>query len=150
MKRATTLGVQDSQSSCLDDYGVNTRGAEVRHLTEDIGRNKTALLSVVSRYLEARMTRANFFPQVQFNDPCWDIMVEIYASTLAGRRMTVSDACVGMGVSISTALRWLNYLECRGLISRQADNCDRRRTYVELSPETELAFTAYFERLTAD
>lgn len=107
------------------------------------------MLELLYEYMWATNLRANFFPQLQFAEPLWDIMVEIYANALAGRQMSVSDACLGMGLSTSTALRCLKYHEGLGLIARSDDPRDARRSFVELSEGAEAALTAYFEQITS-
>ena len=54
------------------------------------------------------------------------------------------------GVPLTTALRWIATLETEGLIDRQNDRFDRRRTFLELSEKGRTGMSAYFEELHPD
>jgi DNA-binding MarR family transcriptional regulator len=94
--------------------------------------------------LKARRDRAKFFPADLFADPAWDMLLELYAAQLGQRRISVSKLCLGSGVPPTTALRWINTLERKRLLTRSADALDGRRVFVQLSDEGITAMTAYF------
>lgn len=73
-----------------------------------------------------------------FGEPAWDILLDLFIAREAGRRVSVSSACIAADVPATTALRWLAILERRGLVERRADPIDGRRVYVDLSED---AFT---------
>ena len=58
--------------------------------------------------------------------------------------MAVTSACIGSGVPSTTALRWLNVLEARGLVEREEDNADARRSFVRLTPRGQALMREYF------
>lgn len=68
-----------------------------------------------------------------FGEPAWDILLDLFIAREAGRRVSVSSACIAADVPATTALRWLSALEQRGLVERQADPIDGRRVHVGLS-----------------
>jgi DNA-binding MarR family transcriptional regulator len=68
-----------------------------------------------------------------FGEPAWDMLLDLFIAREAGRRVSVSSACIAADVPPTTALRWLSVLERRGLVERQADPIDGRRVYVALS-----------------
>jgi len=80
--------------------------------------------------LKVRKKRDSIFGADLFEDPAWNIMLDLYSSTLHGRTVTVSDLCVASGTSATTALRRLGTLVDLGLIKRIADSSDRRRVLV--------------------
>ena len=47
--------------------------------------------------------------------------------------MPTTSACIGAHVPPTTALRWLRILEMRGLVEREEDGRDGRRTFVRLT-----------------
>lgn len=99
----------------------------------------------VRQILKARRKRDAFFGPDLFADPAWDILLEVFAAEAAQQKISVSAACIAAAVPSTTALRWLAKLEQGGLIIRAADNLDRRRHWVQLSP----AATAAMERYMA-
>jgi DNA-binding MarR family transcriptional regulator len=68
-----------------------------------------------------------------FGEPAWDILLDLFIAREAGRRVSVSSACIAADVPPTTALRWLSVLEQRGLVKRRADPSDGRRIHIELS-----------------
>jgi CheY-like chemotaxis protein/DNA-binding MarR family transcriptional regulator len=80
--------------------------------------------------LKARQKRDSIFGPELFEDPAWNIMLDLYSSTLSGRTVTVSDLCIASGTSSTTALRRLGTLAEMGLIARIPDASDRRRVLV--------------------
>ena len=115
----------------------------VRSSTEE-ATEREAEHKRLRRILKARRARAQFFDRDLFADPAWDILLELYASELGQRRMSVSDVCIASDVPATTALRWIRALELRGLLRRQEDHNDRRRAFVHLSDAGSAAVKDYF------
>ncbi len=80
--------------------------------------------------LKARQKRDAIFGAELFEDPAWNILLDLYSSTLRGQAVTVSDLCVASGSPATTALRRLGVLADLGLIERMPDAADRRRVLV--------------------
>jgi DNA-binding transcriptional ArsR family regulator len=91
------------------------------------------LAAQTRQYLRARRLREGLFPEGIFADPAWEMLLDLFACTLEGRRVCVSDACSAAGVPPTTALRWVDRLEDCGLVERRPDPLDSRRIYVELT-----------------
>lgn len=85
--------------------------------------------------LRARQKRDAIFGAELFEDPAWNIMLDLYTSTLNGKTVTVSDLCVASGTSPTTALRRIGVLATMGLINRVPDATDRRRVLVTPTQE---------------
>ena len=66
--------------------------------------------------------------------PAWDIMLDLYLAETELKPVSVSSACIGAACPPTTALRWLQVLENRGLIERCGDPGDKRRTVISLTP----------------
>lgn len=129
------------------------RGAAQREEKISPGPDPAQSLSlgaIAEKLYADRRKRANYLPPDLFAEPSWDILLDLYASTMRGRRVSVTDACIAAAAPSTTALRWLQILEAGGLIVRVADSRDRRRTYVQLTPEANEKITAYLERLAGD
>lgn len=80
-----------------------------------------------------RRRRGRHLPMDLFGEPTWDILLDLYVAIGEGRRVPTTSACIGAHVPPTTALRWLRILEARGLVEREDDGRDGRRTFVRLT-----------------
>ena len=103
----------------------------------------------VRNMLKLRRNRDRFFDNDLFADPAWDILLELYASTLAQIRVSISNLCIAAAVPPTTALRWINQLENQGMLARRADPTDGRRCFITLSEKALEAMNAYFRTVPA-
>lgn len=100
----------------------------------------------VRRVLRARVARREFFSDDLFADPAWDILLELYALRCEQRRTSVSKLCIAAAVPTTTALRWMEKLLSDGLIEREPDKNDGRRSWVAISDKGFEALASYFGR----
>lgn len=89
----------------------------------------------LNRYLKLRKRRGQLLGESLFADPAWDVLLDLFVAEYAGRKVSVSSACLAAGVPLSTALRWLSKLEAKGLVVRRPDEQDARRTHVMLTDD---------------
>ena len=89
--------------------------------------------ALVRRLLRVRRDRARYFPADLFADPAWDMLLDLTAARLEGKQEPVSSLCIAADVPTTTALRWVRSLTDAGLIERQADPFDARRSHVRLT-----------------
>jgi hypothetical protein len=68
-----------------------------------------------------------------FGEPAWDLILHLFIAAHESRDVSVSSACLGAGVPTTTALRWLNVLEEKGMVLREEDPRDHRRGLVRIS-----------------
>jgi len=101
--------------------------------TSTIGTSEPTSPQFVRRVLAARNARRHFFDADLFADPAWDILLELYALQCEQQRTSVSKLCLAAGVPATTALRWIDKLHGMGLLEREADPLDARRSWVALS-----------------
>jgi len=94
--------------------------------------------------IRARRNRARYLTPELFADPAWDILLDLLRAEIAHERVSVSSACIAAAVPQTTGLRWLRTLEEHGLVVRQCDLHDARRSFVLLSQETSMALRRYF------
>lgn len=85
-------------------------------------------------YRDRRRREQVFGDASLFGEPAWDIMLDLFVAAAQEKRIAVTSACIGSAVPATTALRWIKILEDRGLIEREVDEGDARRTFVRLSP----------------
>lgn len=97
--------------------------------------------------LANRKRRHDIFGKGMFGEPAWEMLLLLYVMQ-GGARQTISRLGEGAGVSKSTALRWIDYLEARRLIRRESHPTDRRAAFVELTDKGRDALELYlFETL---
>jgi hypothetical protein len=83
--------------------------------------------------IRARRLRDRFFGEGLFEDPAWDMLLDLFAARLEGTRVSVSSLCIAAAVAPTTALRWIAKLTAAGLLRRSPDPSDGRRAFMELS-----------------
>lgn len=94
--------------------------------------------------LQARRLRDRYLPPDLFADPAWDMMLDLMAARLAGKRVSVSSLCIAAAVPPTTALRWIGQLTDRGIFVRTNDPDDARRVFISLSDEAAESIIAWF------
>lgn len=100
-----------------------------------VARDTRVIATLARTLYAARRMRAKLFGEPDlFAEPAWDILLDLYTAHCEGKLLPVTSACIGASVPVTTALRWLNILENKGLILRENDPNDARRTYVRISP----------------
>lgn len=83
----------------------------------------------------ARRERDRLFAEhgALFADPAWDLLLDLFIAREVNKPTAISSACIAANVPATTALRWLALLEQKGLIERDCDPNDSRRSFVRLS-----------------
>ena len=118
-----------------------------KHIGTSIeGRRKRAVQTV----MQIRDIRDQGLGSDLFSDPAWNILLDAYASSLEGRRVSVSDACIAARAPYTTGLRWLRVLEQRGLIVRENDQTDKRRVYVRLTAHAHKTVEALVDQIISN
>ena len=159
----------------LSDIGREDGSLILRQLSEDVGRVAAILASLsegrsgaaagggaagagrleeggldpafIRAMLRARRLRGQFFRGDLFADPAWDMLLDLMAARLEGKRVAVSSLCIAAAVPATTALRWIKALTDRGLFVREADPKDGRRVHIALSDEAARALAAYLRTI---
>lgn len=98
----------------------------------------------VRQRIRARRARDQYFGAGMFEDPAWDMLLDLYAAHLEHRRVSVSSLCIAAAVAPTTALRWIGKMTDSGLFERHPDPLDRRRAFMALSPKALQAMRGYF------
>lgn len=97
-------------------------------------RRPDASRALVRRLVQVRRLRNRLLDPDLFQDPAWDVLLELYDSHHNGRQATVTGICAAADLPVTTGLRALQRLEGRGYVTRAADPADRRRTLLLLTP----------------
>ncbi len=99
---------------------------------------------IVRATIRARRMREQFFRAELFADPAWDMLLDLYAARLEGRRVSVSSLCIAASVPPTTALRWIGTMHDADLFGREPDPTDKRRAHIKLTDHCANAMRGYF------
>ena len=105
--------------------------------------DEAADAAFIRTMLRARRLRAHYFPAELFADPAWDMLLDLLAARLEGKKVAVSSLCIAAAVPATTALRWIGVLTESGLAVRVADPADGRRVHIELAEPTARALAGW-------
>ena len=97
----------------------------------------------VRRAIRARRLRDSFFGPGLFEDPAWDMLLDLFAAELERTQVSVSSLCIAAAVAPTTALRWIGKMTDAGLFERQPDPFDRRRAFMALTDRGIQGMRAY-------
>jgi DNA-binding MarR family transcriptional regulator len=67
------------------------------------------------------------------------MLLVLYVSEQQSQRLTVTTLCQNSGFPVTTALRWLHFLEADRLVSRTPSPVDRRIFYLDLTEKARSA-----------
>lgn len=97
--------------------------------------SSTGRLAMATAWMRARGQRDDAFGGDLFFDPAWSILLELYVHHRHRTAMSITSLCVAAKIPPSTGLRWIALLEKRGLVNRESDPFDRRKSYAILTDE---------------
>lgn len=126
LSRLTRADQGGLRSSMLGDRAVAYRGP-------DDGDDVPVTAAQIRQVIRGRRLRDQFFGEGLFEDPAWDMLLDLCAADLERARVSVSSLCIAAAVAPTTALRWISRMTEAGLFEREADPFDRRRAYMQLS-----------------
>ena len=89
-------------------------------------------LKLLQKLQEAR---SSIFGEAVMPEPAWEMLAELMRARLANQHLSVTSLALSSKSPMTTALRRIEDLIQGGLAARVPDPADRRRTYVELTPE---------------
>jgi len=89
----------------------------------------------VHRARKLRAKRNQILGTKLFRDPAWDMLLDLFAAHERREKVSVSALCYSSGVPSSTALRAVQRLEEQGMIEREGDPKDLRRSWVRATPK---------------
>lgn len=69
------------------------------------------------------------------DDAAWMMLLDLLLMHIERKPLAVTALCVGSGVPVTTALRRLNQLIAKGLVTKTSDLADRRRILVSITPK---------------
>lgn len=120
------------------------RSGEIPASSSDGSDTAPENLATLARFLaSARRRRDAAFPGIEFGEPAWDMLLDLYVQHVEGRKVSVSSLCTAAAVPPTTALRWIETLTNAGQFIRSPDPLDGRRVHVSLAPTLISAIELY-------
>ena len=95
--------------------------------------------------IRARRLRDQVFGTGLFEDPAWDMLLDLFAAELERAQVSVSSLCIAAGGAPTTALRWITRMTDAGLFERRPDPFDRRRAFIALSSRASAGMRSYVD-----
>ena len=93
----------------------------------------TATEDDIASILRLRRARQKLLGADLFGDVAWDLLLELFAAHLAGRKIRLTE--IKIGAPRSTIARWAAVLDERGIISCRLDHLGCGDLQVELTRE---------------
>src|SRR5262245_8689821 len=129
------------------NFGEEPGSAVSAGSEKDHQSGATAHREVLREYAEqirhSRDLRHKSLDRNLFVEPAWDILLTLYVIDGDRRRLSTRDLSKHANLPLTTALRWLDYLEEQDLILRKSNPFDRRVVYVEISDKGRRAMDHY-------
>lgn len=100
-------------------------------------KRRTMLAHAANNALAQRKRRCQILGQELASEPCWEILLTLYANWAQGSRMSVTDLAHETGIPSATVVRWLSALVDRKLVCREPDRSDGRRIWLGLTREAQ-------------
>lgn len=116
----------EQDSSSRRESGGATQGA---------ARPEDSSLRTLKLLQKLQEARSSIFGEAVMPEPAWEMLAELMRARLAGQHLSVTSLALSSKSPMTTALRRIEDLIQGGLAARMPDPTDRRRTYVELTPE---------------
>lgn len=117
-----------------DHYEANASADVAKSLTDkQIASERGSLALRAKRIYTERQRRREVISLPIFDEPAWDMLLDLYWHRDKGQRISVTSACIASQAPMTTALRYVSYLEEQGWVRRLDGEFDKRLRFLELS-----------------
>jgi predicted transcriptional regulator len=99
----------------------------------EVERSAGGLAMTAKLILDERKSRKHFLPSELFNEPAWEMMLDLFIQYSGGAKVSTTSICIASGVPLTTALRYIDQLEKCELVKRSASASDKRVVFIELT-----------------
>lgn len=106
--------------------------------------SREALIGRAKEEFSERSRRSALFGTAMFGEPAWEMLLALYILDVSGQRQTIGALLQFSSMSMSTAKRWLDYLELHGLVTREEHPTDKRTSFVRLTDSGREKLDMYF------
>lgn len=136
-------------------YEVKLAIAESDRRNNDEERTLIAAPSLASKIsidtlvVEAHC-RSRLLPEILLSDHCWKMFLELYEMRKRNGKVSLTSLALVSNLPMATAIRKIHQMKDLSLVTYQADNNDKRRTFVALSDAGYALAEKFITRLEAD
>lgn len=109
----------------------------------DVLSRECKLVRTAEGILLRRRRRNSEFDSGIFDEPAWDMLLELYVRETSGTSCTAEELKAASAVASSTAERWLHYLEKEGLAVCRYYPRGQGTVFVALTNRARQAFDRY-------
>lgn len=142
-RRPVTLSPEDVRKA-IDLLRILTGSENAEKLGNNCCPASGELLAVAEFSQVVRHGRAHYFSPAMFGEPAWDLLLALFVGHCESAAPTVSNLAKAANVPVSTAVRWIDYLEKKELVEREPSGVDRRAWTVTLSANGQSRLKRYF------
>lgn len=118
------------------------RGAATSEASEDTTQNH--LLRRIKEERTRARIREQMFGSLALGHSGWALLLALSEAQAAGYEITVKSAAYSAGLPLSSALRKINELCAKDLLTRRQDPADSRRSFIGLTEPMRAALQDYF------
>jgi hypothetical protein len=110
--------------------------------------NRETGWQVAKRIFQERRMRSDYFGDSDlFREPAWDILLHLFLGQANDRGVQLESVPIASGLPASSALRWLEVLESKGLVFAYRDDDSSGQVFLRLSAKGHLEMTRYLNRV---
>lgn len=106
--------------------------------------SRTALLAKAREEFGNRRRRLAVFDRAMFGEAAWDMLLALYIFDSSGQRQTLGTLVKLSGASMTTAIRWINFLAEHDLVRREAHPTDLRTSFITLTAKAREKLDLYY------
>ena len=150
MSRSAMLRERKVEKSRREPAGEDIvfRIGELLHELVHRPSQRPSVARMATWSFETRRRRRSLFGGREVSDNAWDILLDLFVASFESRKVTVKRACVAADAPMTTAIRYIAFLESIGLIHRSKNPNDARSTFLELTDLGIGKLTRYFNETT--
>ncbi len=139
-KTRTDVAVSQLIARAQDTYGISNAPSPLR---PSDAADDVSLVGYIDEECRRARLRDRIFGACSLNQAAWMLFLLIGKAELTGMRLTIKAAAYSAGMPLSSALRKINELCSSGLLARQEDPADARRSFVNLTSGGRSFLTQY-------
>lgn len=119
------------------------------HAAPDASLSSEEISQLIREERNRARVRERLFGPLALGHAGWLLVLALAEANGSGAELTVKSAAHTAGLPLSSALRKINELCDRRLLSRRRDTSDARRSFISLTDRTRAALQEYFSAVEA-